>query len=73
MSPLYSWLAIFVVAAAATCYYRPDLLAKIMPQATQAAEGLLTDSLRKKKSKSRRNFSGEPLAVKIIGIAQAGA
>src|SRR3954451_1039917 len=59
MSPLYSWLAIFAIAAAATCYYRPDLLAKIMPQAAQATEGPLADSLRKKKSKPRRNFSGE--------------
>lgn len=62
MSPLYSWLAIFVIAAAATCYYRPDLLAKIMPQATQATEGPLADSLRKKKSKPRRNFSGEQVS-----------
>ena len=59
MSPLYSWLAIFAIAAAATCYYRPDLLAKILPQAARATEGPLSDGLRKRKSKPRRNFSGE--------------
>jgi hypothetical protein len=62
MSPLYSWLAIFAVAAAATCYYRPDLLAKITPKAAQATEGPLADSLRKKKSKPRRNVSREQVS-----------
>src|SRR2546421_3592672 len=59
MSPLYSWLAIFAIAAAATCYYRPDLLAKIMPKAAKANKAQLADRLRKKNSKPRRNFSGE--------------
>ena len=61
MSPLYSWLAVFAVTAAAAWYYsgRPNLVAKIMPQANKTIEEPLIDSSRKKKSRSKRNFAGE--------------
>jgi hypothetical protein len=61
MSPLYSWLAVFAITAAAMWYYsgQPNLVVKIMPQPTKIVEEPVIDSSRRKRSKPKRNFAGE--------------
>ena len=60
-STVYSWLALVAVVGTLTWHYngRPNLLAKLMPQAPQTVEELVPDSSRKKKSKPKRKLAGE--------------